>query len=116
VRTRRRRRAATGRPDALVRLAWDEAVAALALLRVTPRPAETAAEFAHRAAGDTGTDPVLATGLADLAGRATWGRSVTPAEARRARSLADEVIGRCRRLAGPWVRLRAGVAPRRLRA
>jgi transglutaminase-like putative cysteine protease len=62
---RRRRRHAAHDPAARVLLAWTESEESLALARQERRPAETASEFASRAAARV---PSERTGLAELAG------------------------------------------------
>ncbi len=112
LRRSRRRRAARGHPELEVAGAWSDSVRALALVDLAPRPAETPREFAHRAAGDAGTDRAAHEGLAEMATSATYGGTTATADVARARRSAGVIIGRARRLAGPWRRLRGAVSPR----
>ena len=113
VRRTRRRAHAHGHPDLEVASAWSDSVEALALLDVRPHPAETSHEFARRASEVAGLDDTATTELADLTTAATYGATVGPDDAGRARRAAAVVKERCRRLAGPWRRLKAAVSPRR---
>jgi transglutaminase-like putative cysteine protease len=113
VRRTRRRAHAHGHPEREVAGAWSDSVDALALLDVRPHPAETSHEFARRASEVAGLDDAATTELADLTTAATYGASVGPDDAGRARRAAAVVKERCRRLAGPWRRMKATLSPRR---
>jgi hypothetical protein len=64
---------------------------------------------------DAGTDRVAHRELALLATTAAFGPASDREDSIRARQSADAVIGRARRLAGPWRRFVAAVSPQRLR-
>jgi transglutaminase-like putative cysteine protease len=113
ARRARRRRRSRGHPAEEVGDAWTESVQALALLDVRPHEAETSREFAHRAAAVAGVDQAAHVELADLTTAATFGASTGPEDVARARRAAAVVAERCRRLAGPWRRLRAALSPGR---
>jgi transglutaminase-like putative cysteine protease len=116
IRRSRARRRSHGHPDREVTAAWDDSVQALGLLDLVPRGAETPGEFAARAATDAGTDRDAHRELALLTTAAAFGRVSDREDVTRARQAADTIIGRARRLAGPWRRFRAAVSPRRLRS
>ena len=120
VRSRRRRRGreATTVPGR-VRAAWAEAVDALARAGMGPRPAETAREYAARAATGLGDDGAALTGLAGLATTATWapeGSHRDPRLATEASALAARVEARARAGMDRAQRVRALVDPRPLLA
>ncbi len=115
LRRARNRHRSHGQPDLEVTDAWDDSVRALALLDLVPHGAETPTEFATRAAKDAGTDRDAHRELALLTTAAAFGRASHRKDSVRARQTADTVIGRARRLAGPWRRFQAAVSPRRLR-
>ena len=115
LRRARNRRRSHGHPDLEVTDAWDDSVRALALLDLVPRGAETPTEFATRAVNDAGTDRDAHRELALLTTTAAFGPASDREDSIRARQSADTVIGRARRMAGPWRRFAAAVSPRRLR-
>jgi transglutaminase-like putative cysteine protease len=116
LRRARNRHRSHGQPDLEVTDAWDDSVRALALLDLVPHGAETPTEFASRAGKDAGTDRDAHRELALLTTAAAFGRASGRADSVRARQSADAVIGRARRLAGPWRRFQAAVSLRRLRS
>ena len=111
----RNRRRSHGHPDLEVTDAWDDSVRALALLDLVPHGAETPTEFATRAVNDAGTDRDAHRELALLTTTAAFGPASDREDSIRARQTAETVIGRARRMAGPWRRFAAAVSPRRLR-
>ena len=115
LRRARNRRRSHGHPDLEVTDAWDDSVRALALLDLVPHGAETPTEFATRAVNDAGTDRDAHRELALLTTTAAFGPASDREDSIRARQTADTVIGRARRMAGPWRRFAAAVSPRRLR-
>ena len=115
LRRARNRRRSHGHPDLEVTDAWDDSVRALALLDLVPHGAETPTEFATRAVNDAGTDRDAHRELALLTTTAAFGPASDRKDSIRARQTADTVIGRARRMAGPWRRFVAAVSPRRLR-
>lgn len=104
----RRHRHTRGHPELEVNEAWDDAVRSLALLDVRPHVAETSREFADRSSEVVGVDPATTVQLADLATAATYGSS-RQRDVALARTASGEISARCRRIAGPWRRLRAAV-------
>ncbi|MET0158933.1 MAG: transglutaminaseTgpA domain-containing protein [Acidimicrobiales bacterium] len=114
LRRARNRRRSHGHPDLEVTDAWDDSVRALALLDLVPHGAETPTEFATRAVNDAGTDRDAHRELALLTTTAAFGPASDREDSIRARRTADTVIGRARRMAGPWRRFAAAVSPRRL--
>ena len=112
---RRRRRAAAATPGERVLVAWDEVSEALARAGAPSQRWETPDEYARRAAGATGVDGVLLTGLAGLTTTASFGRAEVPEEIA---EQAAEVAGRLERAADALVpgreRLRYLVDPRPL--
>jgi hypothetical protein len=117
LRRARRRHRSHGHPELEVIDAWSRSLDALALLDVRPRAAETSREFARRASSDAGVDPATHEELADLVTAATYGQPPRPDDVARARRAATAIAERCRRLAGPWRRIKAAISPgRQLRA
>ena len=109
VRSRRRTRLAHD-PAGLIEERWSEAVEALALARLAPRPHETPLELARRVAAISGA----AGPIEELAALATHGRYAlnTPASmASRAAVVSSRVIGACRRQATLSSRLAAALDP-----
>ena len=107
---RRRRSRLAGDPAGLIEERWSDAVEALALVRLAPRPFETPLELARR----TAAAGPAADAVAELATLATHGRYApsTPSEmAARAAVVASRVVGGCRRRASMASRLRAALDP-----
>jgi hypothetical protein len=113
VRRGRRRTRSHGHPEREVADAWTDSVRALALLDVVPHPAETAVEFARRASSDAGTDRSAHLELATLSTASAYGGPAGPEEVGRARRATALIAERCRRVAGPWRRLKAVLSQRR---
>jgi len=113
ARRARRRARAHGRPDREVVDAWGDSVRALALVDLVPHAAETSEEFARRASADAGTDREAHLELAGLTTAATYGGTARPEDVTRARRATGLIVARCRRVAGPWRRLKAALSPRR---
>ena len=107
---RRIRAALASDPAGLIEEWWSDAVAALALARLAPRPFETPLELARRV---TAVLPELdhITELAMLATHGRYARSTPESMAVRAAVVGSRLIGACRRQATLSSRLVAAIDP-----
>ena len=111
-RVRRRRLLArlAGDPAGLVEARWGDALEALELVRLTPRPYETPLELARRiVAVFPAARPMEE--LAVLATHGRYARATPESMAVRAAVASQRVIGACRQRAGPLRRLAAALDP-----
>ena len=107
--SRRRARLAND-PAGLIEDRWSEALEALSLVRLTPRPFETPLELARRVtAVRPSVGPIEE--LAVLATHGRYARSTPESMAMHAAVMGSRVIGACRREASPLSRLAAAIDP-----
>lgn len=108
-RSRRRVRLAND-PAGLIEERWSEALEALTLVRLTPRPFETPLELARRV---TAVRPAVGPieELAALATHGRYARSTSEPMATHAAVVGSRVIGACRREASVLSRLAAALDP-----
>jgi len=112
---RARRRGAAETSSGRVLVAWEEAGEALAAAGVPRRPAETPVEYAARAAGTAGVDPLRLRSLAAAATEAGWSDELVDEEAAAtAQADAGAVVDAVRAARTRGERLLAAVDPRPL--
>ena len=110
MRWRRRRDRVASDPAGLIEFWWTNALDALALVRLGPRPFETPLELARRVVSvRPAVGPIQE--LAVLATHGRYARETPPSMAIRAGVVASQVVGACHRQASPLSRLAAAVDP-----
>ena len=110
VHRHRRHARLAGDPAGLVEARWDDALEALELVRLTPRPPETPLELTRRIVSVFPAARPMEE-LAVLATHGRYARTTPESMAVRAAVASQRVVGVCRQRAGPLRRLAAALDP-----